>query len=325
MKKVRVEDAVGQPLCHDITRIVIGESKGVAFARGRIIRSEDIPELKRLGKEHVYIREPEDGDDIHEEDVARELYAFSCGENLNGGEIKEGKIEAFATCDGLLKVDVKRLYEINAVGELNLVTKRTDIAVKTGDKVAGMRAVPLLLAADKLEAARRIAGNVPIIRVKPFVRKNVGVVTTGTEVYNGLIADAFTPIIRKRIGPYGMRVTAHETVPDDAEKIEFAIRRVIEQGAEVVLCTGGMSVDPDDLTPGAIARAADVVTYGLPVLPGSMVCIAYTKNGTPVAGVPGGVLFGEPSAFEWFVPRFAADDRIVKEECIALGHGGLLG
>ena len=196
--------------------------------------------------------------------------------------------------------------------------------MKAGDKIAGMRCIPLLLEEQQVTEAQKIGG--PILNIKPFVRKTMGIVTTGSEVFEGRIKDAFTPIIEEHCAEFGVKKIAHEIVTDNTDDIVAAIDKVKAAGADIIFCTGGMSVDPDDLTPGAIKRYADrVVTYGLPVLPGSMVCIAYCADGTPILGVPGGVLFSKPTAFDEIVPRLIADDEITKEDCICMGHGGFLG
>ena len=328
MKKVPVAEAVGQVLCHDIARIVIGEVKDTPFRRGHVIREEDIPAFLELGKEYVFVQEPDDeaalADKLHEEDVALGLYALCDNDSIYASDVREGKIEAFAAWDGMLKIDVPRLQAINSIGELTIVTKWSHTAVKKGDKLACMRCIPLWLPKVQLEQAKAIWQNQPLLSVKPFVRKRIGLVTTGSEVARGRIQDAFRPIIEERTAPFGMKIVAHEIVIDDTDKIMTAIKAVKEAGTDIIFCTGGMSVDPDDLTPGAIAKsAAQVVTYGLPVLPGSMVCIAYMGDGTPLVGLPGGVLFSKPTAFDVFLPRLAADDPITKADCIALGHGGL--
>ena len=326
MKEIATREAVGQALCHDIVRIVIGQTKETAFKRGHVIRQEDVAVLESLGKEHVYVLEESDGDLLHEEDVARALYEMAGGQGLSASDVNQGRIDAIVDFDGLLKVDVDLLTAINSVGQLTIVTKYNHTPVKAGDKVAGMRCIPLMLDRREVEEAQALAGDKKVLSIKPFVRKTVGVVTTGSEVFKGRIEDAFTPIIKDRCAAYGMEVVAHEIVPDDTDKIVAAIKAMKAKQVDIIFCTGGMSVDPDDLTPGAIKRAADrVVTYGLPVLPGSMVCIAYAADGTPIVGLPGGVLFGSPTAFDAILPRLAADDPITKEECIAMGHGGFMG
>lgn len=328
MKRVAVAEAVGQVLAHDIARIVIGEVKDTPFRRGHVIATEDIEALLKLGKEHVFIEEPGDAlafkHTLHEEEVALGLYELCANDSLYASDIREGKIEAFAAWDGMLSIDVSRLQAINSIGELTIVTKFTHQVVKKGEKVAGMRCIPLWLDRVQLEQARSIWQGVPLMRIKPFVHQKVGIVTTGSEVATGRIKDAFRPIIEERIAPFGMSVIAQEIVTDDTEQIVKAIETVKAAGADIIFCTGGMSVDPDDLTPGAIARSAThVVTYGLPVLPGSMVCLAYMADGTPLVGLPGGVLFSQPTAFDVLLPRLAADDPITKADCVALGHGGL--
>lgn len=326
MKLVETEKAVGLTLCHDLARIVIGERKDTPFRRGHVVTAEDIPALLALGKEHLYVMEEADFAKVHEEDVAAALFDLCRNEHIGGLPVREGKIEAVAEIDGLFKVDVKRLDQINGIGDITIVTRYTDIAVKKGDKLAGMRCIPLLLPKEQLEAAKAIGGTSPLLALKPFVRWRAGVVTTGSEVYSGRIEDAFTPIIEERIKPFGMTMVAHETVTDNLDEIAEAIDKTVKAGADIVFCTGGMSVDPDDLTPGAIARyAKQVITYGLPVLPGSMFCIAYGEAGLPIIGLPGGVLFSQPTAFDRLLPRLAADDPITKEECVRMGHGGLMG
>ena len=298
MKSIRTQDAVGHALIHDLVRIVIGEVKDTPFRRGHVITEEDIPKLLDLGKEHIFVMEPEDEGFLHEEDVARALYNMAGGENMHDGPMAQGKIEAIADVDGLFKVDVDRLHAINSIGELTIVTRFNNTPVKVGDKLAGMRCIPLLLEEQQVEDAKKIANGKPLLNVKPFVRKTMGIVTTGSEVFEGRIKDAFTPIIEERCAEFGVNKVAHEIVTDNTDDIVAAIDKV---------------------------KAARVVTYGLPVLPGSMVCIAYCADGTPILGVPGGVLFSKPTAFDEILPRLVANDEITKEDCIRMGHGGFLG
>lgn len=326
MKEIKTSQAVGQALCHDIVRIVIGQTKETAFKRGHVIRQEDVEALLQLGKDHIFVMEEGDKDLLHEEDVARALYQIAGGPNMHASDVSQGRIDAIADCDGLLKVDVDLLHAINSIGQLTIVTKFTNSSVKAGQKLAGMRCIPLMLDKKEVEQALALAEDRKVLAIKPFVRKTIGLVVTGSEVFQGRIKDAFTPIIKERAAAYGMEVIAQKTVPDDTDQIVEAIESLKAQGVDAIFCTGGMSVDPDDLTPGAIARFANrVVTYGLPVLPGSMVCIAYAQDGTPILGLPGGVLFSSPTAFDVLLPRVAADDPISKEECIAMGHGGFMG
>lgn len=325
MKKIKTENAVGFQLVQDITRIEVGKSKGRAFKRGHIIETSDIEKLLALGKEHVYVLEDEDACLVHEEEAAEALWRLCESPNIECGEVQEGKIEAFSKIEGLLKVDVKRLTQINSIGELAIVTKLTNQRVKKGDKLAGMRCIPLFVDKAQLEEANLIGAQQPLLEVKPFIAKKVALIITGTEVFEGRIKEAFTPLVVDRIEAYHMELIYRTIVPDEKEKIEAAIHEAHRLGAEIIFCTGGMSVDPDDLTPGAIkACATDFVAYGLPILPGSMFCISYLEDKVPLIGLPGGVLFSKPSAFDIFLPRFAAKDYISREECQALGHGGLL-
>ena len=295
MKSIRTQDAVGHALLHDLVRIVIGEVKDTPFRRGHVITEEDIPKLLDLGKEHIFVMEPEDEGFLHEEDVARALYRMAGGENMHEGPMAQGKIEAIADVDGLFKVDVERLHAINSIGELTIVTRFNNTPVKAGEKLAGMRCIPLLLEEQQVEDAKKIANGDPLLHVKPFVRKTMGIVTTGSEVFEGRIKDAFTPIIEERCAEFGVTKVAHEIVTDNTDDIVAAIDKVKAAGADIIFCTGGMSV------------------------------IAYCADGTPILGVPGGVLFSKPTAFDEILPRLVADDEITKEDCIRMGHGGFLG
>ena len=261
MKLMRTEDAVGQMLCHDVTQIIPGVAKGPVFRKGHIIRPEDIPVLLSVGKDNIYIWEVNESM-MHENDAAEVLYELCRSEHIRAGEVKEGKIEACATIDGLLKIDRERLRTVNSQGEMMIASRHGDFPVKNGDAIAGMRIIPLIIEKEKMEKVRREAGGAPIFRILPFVIKKVGIVTTGNEVYHGRIKDQFTPVVEAKVEEYGGRVIGHRVSSDDAEMETGFIRELLDMGAEMVLCTGGMSVDPDDRTPLAIRNAADARAAG---------------------------------------------------------------
>ncbi len=199
--------------------------------------------------------------------------------------------------------------------------------VKAGDKLAGTRVIPLVIQKEKMESAKRTAGGRPLMNVVPFKSLRVGILTTGTEVYLGRITDTFTPVVEQKVGEYGMTVIGHEKCPDDRETIVAAIHKLLDAGAELILTTGGMSVDPDDQTPGAIrAAGADIVTYGAPVLPGAMLLVGYFERGgrrIPVLGLPGCVMYAKRTIFDLVLCRVAAGIRIKREDITRLGEGGL--
>ncbi len=326
MKLIRTEDAVGHVLCHDITQIIRGVTKDAVFRKGHIVTEEDIPVLLSVGKEHLYVWENDDTM-LHEDEAAEILYGICAGERMHGSEIKEGKIELIADEDGVLKIDRDRLFQINSLGEIIIASRHGNFPVKKGDKLAGTRVIPLVIEKEKMEAAKRLAGEEPLFRILPLQKKKTGIVTTGSEVAKGRIKDTFGPVIRDKVAEYDCPVIGQTYVEDDKEQIAEAILQQIDAGAELVICTGGMSVDPDDCTPGAIMRiGARVVTYGAPVLPGAMLLIAYyEKDGTqiPVLGLPGCVMFAKRTVFDLILPRVLAEDEVTKEEIAALGEGGL--
>ena len=323
MKTMNVRDAVGQVLCHDITQIIVGEKKGPVFRKGHIIREEDIPVLLSVGKEHVYVWEHNEHM-LHENEAAEILRQICQGPGMHASEVKEGKVELTADMDGLLKIRKEGLAAVNCLGQMMIATRHGNFPVREGDKLAGTRIIPLVIEKEKMEAARQAAGPDPLLYVLPFTRKKAGVVTTGSEVFHGRIKDTFTPVLEKKLAEYGVEIIDHQICDDDHEMITKAILSQIEKGAELVLCTGGMSVDPDDRTPLAIRNTgARIVSYGAPVLPGAMFLLGYYKEKIPVAGLPGCVMYAGRTIFDLVLPRLLAGDMINAQELADLGEGGL--
>jgi molybdenum cofactor synthesis domain-containing protein len=323
MKLMRTQDAVGQTLCHDVTQIIKGVSKGALFQKGRVIREEDVPVLLSLGKTHIYIWENNENM-LHENDAAEILRAICQSENINAAGPIEGKIELTAGIDGLFLADTGRLHAVNSLGDMVIAARVSGFPVKKGDKLCGVRVIPLMIEKEKMERARKAAGSKSLFTLLPMMSKKYGLVITGSEVFNNSIQDTFTPVIQEKMEEYGCEMTAHEIIDDDSEKITAAINNMLNKGAEMVFCTGGMSVDPDDKTPLAIKNAAkNVVSYGAPVLPGSMFMIAYTADGQPVCGLPGCVMYSHRTIFDLVLPRLLADAPITAEWLEGLGNGGL--
>ena len=261
---------------------------------------------------------------VHENDAAERLLALCGQENMVRSETKEGKIELRAACDGLFRVDSQRLIAVNSREDVMIATRKGNTAVKKGDKLAGMRVIPLVIEKEKMAEARETAGSTPLLTLTPYRALKVGLVTTGSEVYYGRIQDQFTPVIKAKLAEYGAEVTHHVLLPDDHAAVTEKIKEFLADGVDMVLCTGGMSVDPDDKTPLAIKNAGvNVVTYGAPVLPGAMFLLSYTDDGRPVCGLPGCVMYAKRTIFDLLLPRLLADDPITAEDIARLGEGGL--
>lgn len=322
MKLIRTEDAVGSVLCHDITQIIPGVVKDAVFRKGHVVTEEDVPVLLSVGKEHLYVWEKQEGM-LHENDAAEVLCQVCQGEHMNASEAKEGKIELTAQCDGLLKINREKLNEVNALGQIVLASRHGNFPVKKGDKIVGMRVVPLVIEEEKMNHVKELCGEEPIFTILPFHQMKVGIVTTGSEVYHGRITDKFTPVVKAKLEEAGMEVLGNVLCDDDSQMVTDAISEWIAKGAEFVVCTGGMSVDPDDRTPLSIRNATDeVITYGAPVLPGAMFMLAY-KGEIPVVGLPGCVMYARRTIFDLVLPRIAAGERLSVEDFTVLGEGGL--
>lgn len=323
MKLMKTEEAVGQILCHDITQIIKGITKDAVFRKGHVIREEDIPVLLSVGKDNIYIWENNENM-LHENDAAQILYDICKSEFMHPSEVKEGKIEVIADCDGVLKINRELLKRINSLGEMMIASRHGDFPIKKGDKIAGTRVIPLVIEKGKMEKAKEVAGDNTIFRIMPYLKKKVGIVTTGNEVFYGRIQDTFTPVIIEKISEYGGEIVGHEISNDDHVNISSCIRKLLKQGADMIICTGGMSVDPDDKTPAAIRDVADkMITYGAPVLPGAMFLLAYYENNIPIVGLPGCVMYAKRTIFDLVLPRIMAGEVLSAEDFHVLGEGGL--
>ena len=323
MKLIDTRDAAGHVLCHDLTQIIPGTFKGPRFRKGHIVAPEDIPILLSMGKEHLYVWEKTPGM-LHEDEAAERLRLLCQNEHMHPTPVKEGKIELIADCDGLFRVDVPRLNAVNDVEELMIATRHTDTAVRKGDKLAGTRVIPLVIQEEILRTAEERAGKAPLLSLIPWKLRTCGLITTGSEVAKGLIQDAFTPVIVDKLAAYGITVTEHCLPGDDRAAITAAALDYHAKGVDLVLCTGGMSVDSDDRTPGAIKdTGAEIVSYGAPVLPGAMFLLGYFSDGVPILGLPGCVMYAKATIFDLLLPRIAAGVRISRSEIKSMGHGGL--
>ncbi|MGM0882109.1 MAG: molybdopterin-binding protein [Bacillota bacterium] len=329
LKEVSVYDAIGMRLAHDLTRIIPGQFKGRLFKRGHVVTEADIPSLLDIGKEHIYIMEL-GADDLHEDDAAIRMAEALYGDELQLSEPHEGKVSIKSTLLGLAEVDASIVEAINGLGEIALATVKTNTVVKPGEPIAATRAIPLVVPKTKVEAVERLAaeyrhanaGAAPL-RVRPFRKLRVGLLTTGGEVFNGRIEDKFGPAVRSKLEAFGSEVAEQRFAPDDRQTIVKEIHFLLEQRYDMILVTGGMSVDPDDRTPGAIkASGADIVSYGTPMLPGSMLLIGYL-NGVPIMGLPGCVMHDPYTSFDVLLPRILAGDIIVRDDIVSMGYGGL--
>lgn len=323
MKVISVHDAVGTVLGHDLTQIIPGKVKGRAFKKGHIIEKKDIQKLLEIGKEHLYVMELPEGT-LHENEAAIRMANAACGSGITLTEPSEGKVEFKASCRGLLKINVDLLYEINEDEEVMLATLHTNQIVPEGKNVAGTRAIPLTISEKKIEKIEEICKkHGPIVEVKPLNSCKVGVITTGSEVYKGLIKDRFGPVVVNKINYYGSEVIGQIFVPDKKELIVDAIHKFLDKDVDLILVTGGMSVDPDDVTPAGIrAAGGKVVTYGAPVLPGAMFMVSYIGE-IPVLGLPGCVMYFRNTVFDLIVPRVLAGETITRRDIVRLAHGGL--
>ena len=324
LKKIKLNDAVGTEMAHDVTEIRPGEFKGAAFHKGHTVCNEDLCRLQKMGKNHLYVIDLE-GDEIHEDQAASILAAALAGDGIAWkDEPHEGKINLVAEADGLFKVDTTALAAFNMVDEVMCATLHNHTLVKKGEKVAATRAIPLVMKRVPIERAAAIARqNGAVLAVKALRQAKVGLVITGNEVFHGLIEDRFAPVLSKKVTDLGSEVDGIAFAPDDEELIAQAIGNHLDRGCDLIMLSGGMSVDPDDVTRKGIRMAgATEMNYGSAVLPGAMFLAAYIGE-IPLLGVPACGLYHRITVLDLVLPRILAGDTIGKAELAFLGHGGL--
>ena len=319
MKTIRTQDAVGMPLAHDLTQMIPGQYKGARFKKGHIVQQEDVPVMLSMGKEHLFVLELQD-DDVHEDEAGRRIAQAAAGENITLVPKGEGKVELRAACRGVLRVDEERLLDLIDDDEVMFASIHSGELVEEGQLLAGTRVIPLYVKEKTVARAESIQD---IVSVQTMRTAKVGIVTTGSEIYNGIIKDKFGDILRDKFAKLGCTVTEQLFADDDDRMIADKILELKAHGADFIAVTGGMSVDPDDRTPAGIRLAVtEIITYGAPVLPGAMFLLGYLED-TPVVGLPGCVMYHGASVFELVVPRLLAGERMTRREIKKLGHGGM--
>lgn len=321
MKKVKVQDAIGMTLCHDITAMVDG-FKGAAFKRGHVITHEDIPKLLDIGKQHVFIWE-ENAGEIHEEDAARRLSQMTTVNGAHYGSISEGKVQLFADQDGMFCVDKALLAAVNRIGDITITTLPDHYPVKAGDRLASMRIVPLVTEERQIAEAEALCADKQLYDLRPFKPLKVGIIITGSEIYHGRIKDKFERVARAKLAHYPAEILGVHVCDDELDMIVGAGRTLLAEGAELLIFSGGMSVDPDDLTPSAIREmGAEIVSYGVPSQPGNMTLVAYLDQAA-LLGVPGAAISRPTTMFDVLLPQIFCGDPLTKDDLIRLGEGGL--
>ena len=321
MKKIPVEQAIGMELCHDITAMRDG-FKGAAFKRGHIITEGDVPQLLDLGKRTVFVWE-ENAGEIHEEDAARRMAAMAPVEGASYTEPSEGKVLLMAEERGMFRVDTELLREINSIGDITISTLPDHYPVEAGARLASMRIVPLVTKEEQILRAEELCKGRRLLDLRPYRQKKVGVIITGSEVYSGRIQDKFEPVVRQKLKKYPSELLGVTICDDDLEMIVEAAKNWLSQGADFLIFTGGMSVDPDDLTPTAIRTlGADIISHGVPSQPGNMTLVAYLGE-VAILGVPGAAISLPTTIFDVFLPQIFTGDKLTRADLINLGDGGL--
>lgn len=323
MKLINTEDAVGSVLCQDLTQIIKGVTKDARFRKGHIVKEEDIPVLLSMGKEHLYIWE-NDESMMHENEAALVLEKATKNDFMESSEIKEGKIELSSTVDGVFEIDLKRLNEINSLNNIIIATLSNHYPVEKNMKIAGMRIIPLVIEKEKMQEVKKIANeDNPILSIKPYKIKTASIIVTGNEVKKGLIKDTFSQVVVDKLKNFNVEVESITYSGDDTETIVKQIHQAKKRNSQLIICTGGMSVDPDDKTPKAISTSGAIRSiYGAPVLPGAMLNISYL-NDVPILGLPGCVMYARRTVFDLVLPRILADIKLTADDIQILGNGGL--
>jgi len=323
LKKVKLDEAIGMVLAHDVTKVIPGRFKGPAFRRGHVIQREDIPELLQIGKEHIYVMELEVGE-VHEEEAALRIARTIAGSGIEFGEAREGRVNLKAKIPGLLKIDIPLLKEINSLGEITVATLHNNSVCQVGTIVAGAKVTPLIINEDKVrEVERACRSQGRVIDVIPIKKKRIGIVITGNEVFEGRIEDKFGGVMQRKIESLGSAIIHKIIVPDNVDMIAQALRELKTNKSGVMIACGGLAVDADDVTVAGVSKVgAEIISYGAPVMPGAMFLYAMWE-GIPILGAQAAVIYNPTTIFDLILPRVLAEEKISREDIVELGHGGL--
>ncbi|MGM0445917.1 MAG: molybdopterin-binding protein [Bacillota bacterium] len=322
IKKISVDKAVGHVIAHDMTQIIPGEYKGARFKKGHIIKKEDITILKDMGKENIYVLNL-DEETLHEDQAAYKMAEVLKSEYIKLDDPHEGKISLISKIDGILKINKDLLFKANSESDILITTGHTNAPVKKGEIIAGVRINPLTIELKKINKALSILDRGTLFKINPYKDLKVGVVITGNEVYSGRIEDKFLPTLKSKFQRWGGKLLDHKYVPDDPERITESLLELKKEGADILLTGGGMSVDPDDLTPlGIRYTGANIIKYGVPVLPGNKLMVAYLDQ-VPILGLPACVIFERTTVFDIVYPRILSGEKITKDKLVELSYGGL--
>ncbi len=323
MNQLETEKAVGRLLCHDITKIEKGIYKGALYKKGHRISGDDVEKLLNLGKKHIYVLELEDGD-LHEDDAGLRIASALAGPGLTISKPSEGRVNLLAREAGLFKIDVTRLFRINCITDVVVSTLHDNSPVNRNDLLVGAKVIPLVVNDSTVSEVERICSEgLPPARVLPYLSFKVGSVITGREVYEGRIKDGFAPILKEKLSNFDLEAPLVRYCNDDAGQITAEIQDLINRGCEMIIVTGGMSVDPDDVSPTGIKNTgAEIIKYGAPALPGAMFMLAY-KGDIPLIGLPACGMYFKNTVLDIILPRIMAGQKVSASEIAALGHGGL--
>ena len=323
LKKVKLDEAIGMVLAHDVTKVIPGRFKGPGFRRGHVIREEDIPELLKIGKEHVYVMELGAGE-VHEEEAALRIAQAIAGSGIEFSQAGEARVNLKAKIPGLLKIAVSLLKEINSLGEITIATLHNNTVCQAGTTVTGIKVTPLIINENSLREVEKICQSKgKVIEVIPIKQKRIGIVITGNEVFEGRIEDKFGKVMRRKVKALGSVIGHEVIVPDNIDMIAQALMELKAKGSEVIVACGGLSVDPDDVTVAGVRRAgAEIISYGAPVMPGAMFLYAMWGD-IPIVGAQAAVIYHSITIFDLILPRVLAEEKICRQDIVELGHGGL--
>ncbi|MHA1838878.1 MAG: molybdopterin-binding protein [Candidatus Ranarchaeia archaeon] len=323
MKKVKAEEAVGKILAHEIVEYGLGTKK-VVFRRGYRVKPTDIEKLKDLGSYSVYINWGEE-EKVHENEAAQRIAKAAIGDYLTCLNPSKGRVRIHSTTPGLFKAKVAVIEQVNLREGFVFAYLPNKTGVRKGEEIASVKLIPISIGNNQLQEVEQILRtDKPVINIIPPKITKIGLIITGTEVYEGRIKDAFRSTLEKKLARYDLQIQEVTILPDDEAQITAAILQLRQQDYELVFVTGGTAVDALDVTPQAIkATGAKVISRGVPIFPGNMLMIAQLK-GMTILGVPACVLPDAVTSFDILLPRILAKEPLSKKKLVELAEGGLL-
>jgi molybdenum cofactor cytidylyltransferase len=314
---VPVDEALGAILAHGV------RLEGGTLKKGRVLSADDITQLQAAALREVTVARLE-ADDVPEDEAARRVAWAIAGQGTRAQEAFTGRANVHATGHGMMIVDRERVKAINHLDEsLTIATLPPHEVVSPKQMLATVKIIPFATPRVVLERALAIVGDEPLLRLRPFQKKSIHLITTQLPQTKASIIAKSETAIRERLAALGLQLASTRVVLHTQEDMASALKAAVE--ADLILVFGASAiVDRGDVIPAGVVGAGGVVNHlGMPVDPGNLLMLGEIRH-VPVIGIPSCARSPKRNGFDWVLERICAGISVLPEDIMDMGVGGLL-